>query len=474
MVLQDVPAILAGLRRPPHPAQPTGERRGALAPTAAARQGAAEAVAATSPAMMRQEPTMPDFRFKAHDRRARTDITDTISAASLLEAIAAIRKQGLLPIEVKETRPQRARPAVGATLGRGPRWRSGIKPAAVTLVTRQLSTLQDAGLPLVQSLQIVTDMQRPGRFKGALTAVTGEVQSGIMLSEAMARHPAVWDRLYTNLVLAGETAGALNVILARLAEFREKAERLKRKVVGALIYPLAVMTIAGAILSFIMLFIVPRFEQIFREIGVPLPAATVALIAISSFLGHCWWMIIIATILLAIGIRRFRATERGGDLIDRIALVVPVLGAVVKKGAVARFTRTLGTLVASGVGFLDALDITRSATPNIVVRNAILAVRDSVKEGESINEPLRRARIFDDMVVNMIKVGEETGGLDRMLIKIADAYDEEVDAAVEAMMALLEPLLIVFMGGAVGFIVIALFQPLIELIRNMSSQVGTG
>jgi type IV pilus assembly protein PilC len=416
---------------------------------------------------------MPDFRYKAHDQRSRTDITDTITAASHLEAIAAIKRQGLLPIEVKETRPARAKAAVAAAGSRGPRLRGGIKPAAVTLVTRQLSTLLDAGLPLVQSLQIVTDMQRPGRFKGALSAVTGDVQSGTMLSAALARHPGVWDRLFINLVRAGETAGALEVILTRLADFREKAERLKKKVVGALIYPAAVMTIATAILTFIMVFIVPRFEQIFKEIGVPLPTATVALIDISTFIGRYWWMIIIGTILLVIGIRLFRATERGGNAIDRLALAVPVLGNIVKKSSVARFARTLGTLVTSGVGFLDALDITRSATPNIVVQNAILAVRDSVKEGESINEPLRRSRIFDDMVVNMIKVGEETGELDRMLVKIADSYDEQVDAAVAAMMALMEPMLIVFMGGAVGFIVIALFQPLIELIRQMGMQVGS-
>ncbi len=417
---------------------------------------------------------MPDYRFKAHDRRSRSDITDTITAATHLEAIAAIRKQGLQPIEVKEARPARAKPAGGAAGGRGSRSGRGIRPAAVTLVTRQLSTLQDAGLPLVQSLQIVTDMQRPGRFKGALTAVTGDVQSGIMLSEALARHPAVWDKLYTNLVRAGESAGALEAILRRLAEFREKSERLKRKVIGALIYPVAVMTIAGAILTFIMVFIVPRFEQIFREIGIKLPVATVALISFSSFIGNYWWLLIVAAVLSAVGIRMFRATERGGNAIDRLAMAMPVLGSIVRKSSVARFTRTLGTLVTSGVGFLDALDITRAATPNIVVQNAILAVRDSVKEGESINEPLRRSRIFDDMVVNMIKVGEETGELDRMLIRIADAYDEEVDAAVAAMMAMMEPLLIVFMGGAVGFIVIALFQPLIELIRNLSSQVGAG
>ncbi len=417
---------------------------------------------------------MPDFRFKAHDRRTRTDITDTITAATLIEAIAAIRKQGLLPIEVKETKAARTKPTGSGASRPGPLFARRVKPAAVTLATRQLATLQDAGLPIVQSLQIVTDMQRPGTFKWALAAVTTEVQSGTLLSAALARHPKVWDAMFTNLVRAGETAGALETILSRLAEFREKAERLRKKVIGALIYPIAVMTIAGAILTFIMVFIVPRFEQIFKEIGIKLPPATVALISISSFVGDYWWMIIAGIGLMAIGIRKIRSTERGGNTIDRFALAVPVLGGIVKKSAVARFTRTLGTLVASGVGFLDALDITRAATPNIVVRNTILAVRDSVKEGETIHEPLRRARIFDDMVVNMIKVGEETGELDRMLIKIADAYDEEVDAAVAGMMALMEPLLIVFMGVAVGFIVIALFQPLIELIRQMSAQVGSG
>jgi len=343
-----------------------------------------------------------------------------------------------------------------------------VKHAHVTLFTRQLSTLQDAGLPIVQSLQILTDMQRPGRFKQSLGAVTDDVQSGTMLSEAMSRHPKIWDKLYTNLVKAGETAGALDVILRRLAEFREKAERLKKKVIGALIYPVAVMTIAGAILTFIMVFIVPKFEQIFKELGIPLPGITEALIGFSTFMANYWYMIIIGIIIFVVGLKLFRNTEKGGNFIDRLAMKMPVLGNIIKKSSVARFTRTLGTLVTSGVGFLDALDITKSATPNIVVRNAIQAVRDSVKEGETINEPLRRSGVFDDIVVNMIKVGEETGELDKMLIKIADTYDEEVDAAVAAMMALMEPLLIVFMGGAVGFIVIALFMPLIALIQKLS------
>jgi len=416
---------------------------------------------------------MPVFQFKAHDKRSNKEISDSIEASSQMEAIAAIKRQGLLPIEVKEAKAKSGKSQAGGGAKGGGFSFGGVKPKIVTLFTRQLSTLQDAGLPIVQSLQILTDMQRPGKFKSSLSGVTEEVQSGTQLSDAMSRFPKIWDKLYTNLVKAGESAGALDVILRRLAEFREKAERLKRKVIGALVYPAAVMTIAGAILTFIMVFIVPKFEQIFKELGVQLPGVTIALIDFSNFIGS-WWgaSLLLAFILAIIGIKMLRQTEKGGNFIDRLMMKTPVFGNIIKKSSVARFTRTLGTLVTSGVGFLDALDITKSATPNIVVRNAIQAVRDSVKEGETINEPLRRSGVFDDIVVNMIKVGEETGELDKMLIKIADNYDEEVDSAVAAMMSLLEPLLIVFMGGAVGFIVIALFMPLIKLIEQLGAQAG--
>ena len=418
---------------------------------------------------------MPVFQFKAHDKRSNKEVTDSIEATSQMEAIAAIKRQGLLPIEVKEAKAKsgKSQPGSAAKGGGGFSLFGGVKPKVVTLFTRQLSTLQDAGLPIVQSLQILSDMQRPGKFKGSLGAVTEDVQSGTMLSEAMSRHPKIWDKLYTNLVKAGESAGALDVILRRLAEFREKAERLKKKVIGALVYPAAVMTIASGILTFIMIFIVPKFETIFKELGVQLPGVTIVLIDFSNFIGS-WWgaSLLLGFILAIVGIKMLKKTEKGGNLIDRIWMKTPVFGNIVKKSSVARFTRTLGTLVTSGVGFLEALDITKSATPNIVVRNAIQAVRDSVKEGETINEPLRRSGVFDDIVVNMIKVGEETGELDKMLMKIADNYDEEVDSAVAAMMSLLEPLLIVFMGGAVGFIVIALFMPLIKLIEDLGKQAG--
>ncbi len=421
---------------------------------------------------------MPSFSYKAHDRRSGKEVSGSLEAGSQMEAIANLKKQGLLPIEVKESRAKSVKTPAGGTPGGGGGGAfanllgGGVKPNQVTLFTRQLSTLQDAGLPIVQSLQILTDMQRPGSFRSILGQVTEDVQGGTMLSDAMARHPKVWDKLYTNLVKAGEAAGALDVILRRLSEFREKAQKLKKKIIGALIYPVAVLTIAVAILTFIMVFIVPKFEQIFRDLNIRLPALTVLLIEMSNFVANWWWVIIIALVFSIVGIKIFRGTETGGAVVDRMALKVPVLGGVVKKGSVARFTRTLGTLVTSGVGFLDALDITKSATPNIVVRNAIQDVRDSVKEGETINEPLRRSGVFDDIVVNMIKVGEETGELDKMLIKIADNYDEEVDSAVAAMMALLEPALIIFMGVAVGFIVIALFLPLISIIEQLNAGGG--
>lgn len=416
---------------------------------------------------------MPSFQFKAVDRRSNKEVKDTIEAANQGEAIAAIKRQGMLPIEVREAKAKSGGFSFGGGAGKKDNkggvvlFGGGVKPKQVTEFTRQLSTLTDAGLPIVQSLQILTDMQRPGAFRNALGKVTEDVQSGTMLSDGMSRYPKIWDKLYTNLIRAGESAGALEAILRRLADFREKAQRLKKKVIGALIYPIAVLTIAVGILTFIMLVIVPKFEKIFLELGLELPGLTMFLINMSRFVGSYWLYVIGGIIFTVIGLRIFRRTEAGGAIVDRLMLRAPVLGNVIKKSSVARFTRTLGTLVTSGVGFLEALDITKSATPNIVVQNAIQDVRDSVKEGETINEPLARSGVFNDIVVNMIKVGEETGELDKMLVKIADTYDEEVDEAVAAMMALMEPLLIVFMGGAVGFIVIALFLPLIEIINKL-------
>ncbi|NRA40050.1 MAG: type II secretion system F family protein [Planctomycetes bacterium] len=415
---------------------------------------------------------MASYSYKAHDRKSGKEVRDVVEAGSQAEAIAALKKKGLLPIEVKEAKKSARASASASTGGKksgGFQLFGGAKPSEVTEFTRQLSTLIDAGLPIVQSLQILSDMQRPGKFKNALEQVTEDVQSGTMMSDAMSRYPRIWDRLYTNLIKAGETAGALETILRRLAEFREKAQRLKKTIIGALVYPIAVTVIAVGILIFIMIFIVPEFKAIFLKLEVELPPVTVFLIDMSEFVGSFWYVIVGGAIIIPIAAGFIRRTDAGGAVVDRFSLYIPVIGNVLRKSAVARFSRTLGTLVSSGVGFLDALDITKSATPNIVVRNAVQEVRDSVKEGESINEPLARCGVFNDIVVNMIKVGEETGELDSMLVKIADNYDEEVDDAVAAMTSLLEPILIVFMGGAVGFIVVALFLPLIKIIERLNS-----
>ena len=354
---------------------------------------------------------MPVFQYKAHDKSSNREVKDTVEATNQSDAIAAIKKQGFLPIEVREVKKsgifgsgaaelKKKGGGINITIG------TGVSTTQICEFTRQLSTLIDAGLPIVQSLQILTDMQKPGPFRNCCAKISDSVQGGNMLSESMAQHPKIFQPLFTNMVKAGETAGALEPILRRLADFLEKAEKLKKKVKGAMIYPAAVSIIATGILTFIMVFIIPKFAAIFKELGLKLPAVTQILIDFSSFVGSYWWLIAAGIFGTVVGLRLFRATKSGGAIVDRLMLKLPVLGNVIKKSAVARFTRTLGTLVTSGVGFLEALDITKAATPNIVVQNAIQAVRDSVKEGESINEPLARSGVFNDIVVNMIKVGE--------------------------------------------------------------------
>jgi type IV pilus assembly protein PilC len=411
---------------------------------------------------------MPVFSYKAFDRSSGKETKGTVEAKNQADALAALKKQGMTPIDIRETKAK----AAGGADKKGGGGISlpgigGVKAAEITTFTRQLSTLQDSGLPIVQSLVILRDMQKPGAFRKALDRIVDDVQGGTQLSEAMAQHPKIFDSLYTNLIKAGETAGALETILRRLAEFMEKAQKLKKKVIGAMVYPSAVMVIAIGILTFIMVFIVPRFKQIFVEMELDLPALTQLLIDVSDSAGANAVGAIIGIIVFVIALKLFKKTDAGGQIIDRVTMRIPIFGNVLKKGAVARFTRTLGTLVTSGVGFLEALEVTKAATPNVVVRNAITEVREAVKEGETINEPLARSGVFNDIVVNMIKVGEETGDLDKMLVKIADNYDEEVDNAVEAMLSMMEPILIVFLGGAVGFIVIALFLPLIQIIEKL-------
>ncbi len=350
----------------------------------------------------------------------------------------------------------------------------GVSEKQLTQFTTQLSTLQDAGLPIVSCLKILEGQLPKGYFKNVLLGVTEDVESGASLSEALAKHPRAFDGLYVNMVRAGEAGGVLDVILARLASFKEKSEKLKRRVKGAAMYPVAVLVVIVLILLFIMTTVVPKFEEVFK--GLPggaegLPGITKVMMSISKWLVQWWWLFLLTMVGLFWAIPRIIGMSAGGRyFIDQTKLKLPVAGGLLRKILVARFTRTFGTLISSGVPILEALDIVKGAAGNAVMARVIGEVHDAIREGESIAEPLgnQKIRIFDDLVVNMIDVGEKTGELDKMLIKVADNYDEEVDVAVNGLTSLLEPMLIVVMGGAVFCIVLALFLPLLSIIDQLT------
>jgi type IV pilus assembly protein PilC len=305
-------------------------------------------------------------------------------------------------------------------------------------------------------------------LKNSLIDVVEDVESGMTLSEALAKHPKCFDRLYVNMVRAGEAGGALEIILQRLAEFKEKAQSLKKKIIGAMVYPSVVVFVAVAILTFIMVMIIPKFKKIFDEFGLQLPQATKTLIAISTWMANYWYFIPLFPLGLYLLIKLIRLTRAGNYALDRITLWIPVVGSLVEKTIVARTMRTLGTLIASGVPILEALSIVRETANNAVFERMFQRVLESIREGDTIADPLRESRLVDDMVVNMVEVGEETGDLDTMLYKVADFYDEEVDNTVKALISLLEPMMIVFLGGVIGGIVISLFLPLIKLLEGLS------
>jgi type IV pilus assembly protein PilC len=343
---------------------------------------------------------------------------------------------------------------------------SRVKPKQITVFTRQFATLLEAGLPVVRSLDILQRQFR-GEMRDALAQVKEDVESGSNLSESLSRQNHVFDKLFVNMVRAGEAGGVLDLVLTRLAEYREKSQTLKNRVIGAMVYPAAVTFIAAGILTFIMMFIIPRFEQMFVELGIKLPLPTEILIGISRTAVNFWYVILFMPVIIVIAYRLFVRTSNGRRMADGVKLKLPVIGGILSKTAVSRFCRTLGTLLQSGVPLLESLTIVRNTSGNEVVALAIDGVHSAVKEGDSISEPLCHTPVFDDLAVNMIAVGEETGALDRMLLKVADTYENEVDILVGAMMSLLEPAMIVFMGLTVGFIVISLFMPLIDVMKNL-------
>jgi type IV pilus assembly protein PilC len=375
------------------------------------------------------------------------------------EVLAALRKKRIIITSVRE-KPKGFKVEIP---GMGP----GVATRDLAIFTRQFATMINAGLPLVQCLDILSKQTENVAFRQIIAGVTREVEAGNTLAESLAKkeNQKVFDELFINMVEAGEAGGILDDILMRLATFIEKAEALKRKVQGAMVYPGVVMTVALLATSFMLIFIIPTFAKMFTGFGAELPLPTKIVMGLSSFLRSYWWALVLGVVGVFVGIKRYYETEAGHLNLDRLLLKVPVLGDVLRKGAVARFTRTLGTLISSGVPILTGLEITARTSGNRVIQQAIMAARASIREGETIAAPLRESNVFPPMVVQMISVGEETGALDDMLTRIADFYDSEVDTAVDALTSLIEPIMIVFMGGVVGGMVVAMYLPMFKLIN---------
>ena len=337
----------------------------------------------------------------------------------------------------------------------------------IVVFTRQFSTMIDAGLPLVQGLTILAEQSENPTFKAILKEITKDVEGGSTLAEAMKKHPKVFDALFVNLVAAGEVGGILDTILRRLATFIEKAEKLKKQIKGAMTYPIVVICVAILVIAVILIFVIPVFEDMFASFGSALPAPTQIVVNLSRFMKSNFHWVLIGLGILGYGLKRYRNTKKGRKTTDAIFLKLPVFGELLKKTAVARFTRTLGTMISSGVPILDALEIVAKTAGNVVIEEIIYEVRGSIAEGQTIAEPLSENDIFPGMVIQMIAVGEATGALDTMLEKIADFYDEEVDAAVAALTSMLEPLLMLFLGGSIGGLVIAMYLPIFQMAAAM-------
>ena len=405
---------------------------------------------------------MPKFAYKATNKEGK-DQFGVLEAESQALAVQDIRNMGLFPTHIREARKSDEKRARKKKGGLEDIYFGGLKWKEVVIMTRQLSTLIDAGLPLLRSLNILVVQLKASKLRDILRDISADVQSGSTFSEALAKHPKAFDRLYVNMVKAGEVGGMLETVLARLAAFMEKRMALIRKVRGALVYPIFVVVVACGIVTFLLIKVVPVFAEIFEEFGKGLPAPTQFLVDASAFIQYQWWKILLyfsSTIIFFKLIRKVPIIQR---IIDRVSLKIPLVGNLVTKVAVARFARTLGTLLTSGVPILQALKITKDTISNSVIQDAIQKVHDRIKEGDTIAVPLDESKVFPPMVVNMIDVGEETGSLDAMLNKIADIYDNEVEIAVEALLSLMEPAIIIILGGIIGFIVIALYLPIFTL-----------
>jgi len=399
---------------------------------------------------------MPTFEWKGRDRAGRAQ-GGVLVADSKEAVLAVLRRQQMVPIAVKEKGKEIALP----------RFRKGIDDKTLAVFTRQFSVMIDAGLPLVQCLQILGEQQEHKAFQRIIMQVREDVEAGSSLASALAKHPSAFNDLYVNMVAAGEAGGILDTILQRLAVYIEKAARLKAQVKSAMIYPITVIAIATVVVYIILWKVIPVFATLFASLDAELPLPTRIVVALSHFIGRFAWLIALAVIAIAIGINRYYKTPQGKMVIDRLLLKAPVVGLILRKIAVARFCRTLGTLMSAGVPLLESLDITARTSGNAVIEQAIMEVRKQVEEGKTLSEPLGATQQFPPMVVHMISVGESTGALDTMLGKIAEFYEEEVDIAVAGMMKLIEPVMIFVLGVVIGGIVISMYLPMFDLIAKI-------
>ena len=427
---------------------------------------------------------MPNFTYTALDQNG-IEKTGLISAANKMEAIQQVRAQGLMVRECEEASgsAKKAKPTApketkkGQAKKRGSKGHAGgrVSQKELMIFTRQLATLIDAGLPLLQSLNVLSKQEPNENLRATITALADSVQGGSTFSDALGAYPRMFNRLFVNMVKAGEIGGVLEVVLRRLAEYQEKANKLRGKIVSAMVYPIIIMVIAVGILVFLMLVIVPKFKEMFEGQNMDLPAFSQF---VFNFSDNCMAdtiipiipnaLVAIAFIMIVIvSLSMWRRTPKGGRIVDAFMLKIPKLGHLNQVNAVARFSRTFGTLVSSGVPILQALMITRDTSGNVIVSDAVTKIHDSVREGESIVTPMTTSSIFPPMVISMVDVGEETGRLPDMLMRVAEVYDEEVDNSVTALTAMLEPLMIVFLALIVGSIVLAMFMPMMEIIKNV-------
>ena len=398
---------------------------------------------------------MPMYLYKARTVNGE-NTQGEMSAATEAEVVGLLRKRRLVIVSVKE-KPKEIKFNLG----------SGVKTKDLVLFTRQFATMINAGLPLVQSLDILAEQQAKPRVAEKIRAILGDVEAGSTLADAMRKHRDFFSDVYVNMIAAGEAGGILDTILLRLAEYLEAADKLKRKVKGAMFYPLTVMSFAALAIAALLMFVIPTFAGFFESAGVALPLPTRIVMGLSNFLLGYWWAVAAALGVAFYMLKSYRGTPAGRLATDRLMLKMPVLGPVLRKAAIARFSRTLGTLVQSGVPILEGLEITARTAGNRVIEDAVMESRVSIAGGETIAEPLKKSEVFPPMVVQMINVGEQTGGLDEMLSKIADFYDDEVESSVAALTSVIEPIMIVFLGAIVGGMVVAMYLPIFDIIQTV-------